>query len=61
MTAFELRNENDENLKVHVEYTGNLPSNFAEGKQVSISGAMVSGSAFEANKIVTGCPSKYTE
>ena len=37
-TVFELRDENNENLKVHVEYTGNLPSNLAEGKQMSISG-----------------------
>ena len=39
----------------------NVPSNLAEGKQVSISGTMVSESSFEATKIVTGCPSKYTE
>jgi cytochrome c-type biogenesis protein CcmE len=60
-TVFELRDENNENLKVHVEYAENLPSNLAEGKQVSISGTMVSESALEATKIVTGCPSKYTE
>ncbi|MCQ1534350.1 cytochrome c maturation protein CcmE [Methanosarcina sp. KYL-1] len=60
-TSFELRDENDESLKVRVEYVGDLPSNLAEGKQVSISGAMVSEDTFEANKIVTGCPSKYTE
>lgn len=61
MTSFELKDENDENLKIHVNYVGNLPSNIAEGKQVTISGTMVSESTFEANKIVTGCPSKYTE
>ncbi len=61
MTSFELKDENDENLKIHVNYVGNLPSNLAEGKQVTISGTMVSESTFEANKIVTGCPSKYTE
>ena len=61
MTSFELNDENDENLKIHVNYVGNLPSNLAEGKQVTISGTMVSESTFEANKIVTGCPSKYTE
>jgi cytochrome c-type biogenesis protein CcmE len=37
------------------------PSNLAEGKQVTLSGKMVSESTFEANKIITGCPSKYTE
>lgn len=61
MTSFELKDENDGNLKIHVNYVGNLPSNLAEGKQVTVSGTMVSESTFEANKIVTGCPSKYTE
>lgn len=61
MTSFDLKDENDENLKIHVNYVGNLPSNLAEGKQVIVSGAMVSEFTFEANKIVTGCPSKYTE
>jgi cytochrome c-type biogenesis protein CcmE len=61
ITSFELKDEKDENLKIHVNYVGDLPSNLAEGKQVTISGTMVSESAFEANKIVTGCPSKYTE
>lgn len=61
MISFDLKDENDENLKIHVDYVGNLPSNLAEGKQVTISGTMVSESTFEANKIITGCPSKYTE
>lgn len=61
MTSFELKDESDGNLKIHVNYVGDLPSNLAEGKQVTISGTMVSESTFEANKIVTGCPSKYTE
>lgn len=61
MTLFELRDEDVESLKVRVEYTGDLPSNLAEGAQVSISGIMVSEDTIEASKIVTGCPSKYTE
>lgn len=61
ITSFELKDENDENLKIHVNYVGDLPSNLAEGKQVTITGTMISESTFEANKIVTGCPSKYTE
>lgn len=59
--VFKLRDENNENLKVNVEYTGNLSSSLAEGKKVSISGTMVSESTFKASKIITGCPSKYTE
>jgi cytochrome c-type biogenesis protein CcmE len=61
ITSFYLKDENDENLKIHVNYVGDLPSNLAEGKKVTITGTMVSESTFEANKIVTGCPSKYTE
>jgi cytochrome c-type biogenesis protein CcmE len=61
ITSFELKDENDENLKIHVNYVGDLPPNLAEGKQVTITGTMISESTFEANKIVTGCPSKYTE
>jgi cytochrome c-type biogenesis protein CcmE len=61
VTSFELRDENNESIKIRVEYIGDLPSNLEEGKQVSISGTMVSEGTFEANKIVTGCPSKYTE
>lgn len=61
LTSFELRDEEDENSRIRVEYTGELPSNVVEGKKVSISGTMVSENTIEANKIVTGCPSKYTE
>lgn len=61
VTSFYLTDTNDENLKIHVNYVGNLPSNLAEGKQVILSGKMISESTFEANKIITGCPSKYTE
>ncbi|MDD3041662.1 MAG: cytochrome c maturation protein CcmE [Methanosarcinaceae archaeon] len=61
LTSFELRDEEDETAKIRVEYTGELPSNVAEGKKVSISGTMVSEDRIEAKKIVTGCPSKYAE
>ncbi|WP_410507749.1 cytochrome c maturation protein CcmE [Methanosarcina hadiensis] len=61
ITSFVLKDENDENLKIHVNYAGNLPSDLVEGRQAITSGAMVSESTFEADKIVTGCPSKYTE
>jgi cytochrome c-type biogenesis protein CcmE len=32
VTVFEPRDENNEILKVYLEYTGNSPSNLAEGK-----------------------------
>lgn len=60
MTIFKLRDENNENLKVHLEYTGSSPSNLVEGNSKYLRN-YVSELKFEANKIVTGCPSKYTE
>lgn len=60
MTVFELRDENNENLKVHLDYTGSSPSNLAEGNSKYLRKG-VSELKFEANKIVTECPSKYTE
>ncbi|WP_156151118.1 hypothetical protein [Methanosarcina sp. Kolksee] len=64
MTVFELRDENNENLKVHLEYTGNSPgsspSNLAEGNNKYLRDC-VSELKLEANKIVTRCPFKYTE
>ncbi|AKB45234.1 MAG TPA: hypothetical protein PKJ75_06505 [Methanosarcina vacuolata] len=60
MTVFELRDENNENLKVHLEYTGSSPSNLAEGNNKYLRDC-VSELKLEANKIVTRCPFKYTE
>jgi cytochrome c-type biogenesis protein CcmE len=60
MMVFELRDENNENLKVHLNYTGSSPSNLAEGNNEYLRN-YVSELKFEANRIVTGCPSKYTE
>ncbi|MDD2439160.1 MAG: cytochrome c maturation protein CcmE [Methanosarcinaceae archaeon] len=61
LTSFELKDEEDANSSIRVEYKSELPSNVAEGKKVSISGTLVSENILEAKKIVTGCPSKYTE
>lgn len=35
LTVFKPRDENNDNLKVHLEYRGNFPSSLAEGKQAS--------------------------
>lgn len=59
--SFVLLDIEDENFEIEVDYKGALPADLAEGKGISISGIMVSQNRIEANKIVMGCPSKYTE
>ncbi|MCQ6963011.1 cytochrome c maturation protein CcmE [Methanolobus chelungpuianus] len=59
--SFMLEDPEDEAYEVEVVYTGVLPANLAEGAGLTVSGRMVSESRIEANKIVMGCPSKYSE
>jgi len=59
--SFVLTDLEDETIEIYVEYTGDLPAPLSEDKNVSLSGIMVSDNKIEANKIVVGCPSKYTE
>ena len=59
--SFLLLDVEDENFEIEVEYKGALPANLEEGKGISISGEMVAHDRIEADKIVMGCPSKYTE
>ncbi len=60
MTVFELRDENNDNLKVHLEYTDSFPFYLVEGNSRYLL-SCVSELKFESYKIVIGCPSKYTE
>lgn len=59
--SFVLSDAEDKSIEIEVEYTGDLPANLDEGKNVTLSGTMVSSNKIEANKIVIGCSSKYTE
>ncbi|MBN2110977.1 MAG: cytochrome c maturation protein CcmE [Methanosarcinaceae archaeon] len=59
--SFVLLDVEDDSFEIEVEYKGALPANLGEGKDISISGPMVSDSRIEATRIVMGCPSKYTE
>ncbi|OPY22110.1 MAG: cytochrome c-type biogenesis protein CcmE [Methanomethylovorans sp. PtaU1.Bin093] len=59
--TFLLVDVEDHVSEIQVEYTGDLPANFAEGQGISLSGTMVSAQKIEAHQIVMGCPSKYTE
>ncbi|WP_407357123.1 cytochrome c maturation protein CcmE [Methanolobus sp. WCC5] len=60
-TSFALLDLEDPSFEMNVEYTGSLPANLVEGQSISISGKMVSDDLIEANRIVMGCPSKYSE
>jgi cytochrome c-type biogenesis protein CcmE len=59
--SFLLEDPEDEAYELEVVYTGSLPANLVEGTALSLSGRMVSENKIEANKIVMGCPSKYSE
>jgi len=51
----------DGDRTLNVTYTGSLPSNFEEGKDVVVKGTLreQQGLVLEADEIVVGCPSKY--
>ncbi|WP_440953533.1 cytochrome c maturation protein CcmE domain-containing protein [Methanococcoides sp. FTZ1] len=61
MTTFTLIDAEDENFEIDVKYTADLPANLAEGKSISLTGTMVSDDLIDAEQIVMGCPSKYSE
>lgn len=60
-TSFALLDLEDPSFEMNVRYTGSLPANLVEGQSISISGKMISSDLIEANRIVMGCPSKYSE
>jgi cytochrome c-type biogenesis protein CcmE len=50
---------NDGTETVSVKYTGALPQNFDEGKDVVIVGSLNGDATVEATQILVKCPSKY--
>jgi cytochrome c-type biogenesis protein CcmE len=42
-----------------VRYSGLLPDMFAEGRSVVVEGAPTNADTFEADTVLTSCPSKY--
>jgi len=61
MVSFTLTDAEDEEQEIYIEYTADLPANIVEGNSVSLTGTMISESKIEADQIVIGCPSKYSE
>lgn len=60
-TSFTLTDAEDTTQEIYVEYTADLPANLVEGNSVSLTGTMISETMIEAEQIVIGCPSKYSE
>lgn len=44
---------------IPVRYSGLLPDMFAEGRDVVVEGPHSDGETFEADTVLTSCPSKY--
>jgi cytochrome c-type biogenesis protein CcmE len=42
-----------------VSYSGATPQNFMDGIEVVLAGSLIDEDTFEANEILTKCPSKY--
>ncbi|MGH2761516.1 MAG: cytochrome c maturation protein CcmE [Thermoleophilaceae bacterium] len=58
---FEIR-DRDGSESVPVTYTGVVPDPFREGREVIVSGELVSGTfVAERDSLVTKCPSKFTK
>jgi len=47
------------NGSIPVRYSGLLPDMFAEGRDVVVEGPQNAGETFEADTVLTSCPSKY--
>lgn len=58
--SFILEDPEDTAYGVKVVYVGDLPANLADGSQISLTGKMLAD-RIEAERIVMGCPSKYSE
>jgi len=50
---------NDGTEAINVKYTGALPQNFDEGKDVVIVGSLSGDATVDATQILVKCPSKY--
>ena len=51
----------DDNATLSVIYNGNLPSSFSIDSDIVVSGRMGEDNKFQANTVITKCPSKFGE
>ena len=57
---FELADRDDPSKSVPVEYSGQVPDPFREGREVIVEGELVDGKLLaEKDSLITKCPSKF--
>jgi len=57
---FEIADREDESKSVPVEYSGQVPDPFREGREVIVTGTFVDGTLqAEKDSLITKCPSKF--
>jgi cytochrome c-type biogenesis protein CcmE len=58
--SFEIADREDPGAAVPVEYTGQVPDPFREGREVIVDGELVDGTLVaDKDSLVTKCPSKF--
>lgn len=59
---FVIADPEDESATVPVEYAGQVPDPFREGREVIVTGTMVDGTLVaEKDSLITKCPSKFSD
>ena len=58
--SFEIADRDDPSKSVPVEYSGQVPDPFREGREVIVDGELVDGTLVaEKDSLITKCPSKF--
>jgi cytochrome c-type biogenesis protein CcmE len=58
--SFEIADRDDPSASVPVEYSGQVPDPFREGREVIVDGELVDGTLVaEKDSLITKCPSKF--
>ncbi len=58
--SFVIADRDDPSKSVPVEYSGQIPDPFREGREVIVDGELVDGTLFaEKDSLITKCPSKF--
>jgi cytochrome c-type biogenesis protein CcmE len=59
---FEVADRDDPTAKIPVDYAGQVPDPFREGREVIVSGTVTDGTfVAEKDSLVTKCPSKFAD
>jgi cytochrome c-type biogenesis protein CcmE len=59
---FEVADRDDPTAKIPVDYSGQVPDPFREGREVIVSGTVADGTfVAEKDSLITKCPSKFAD